>query len=64
MIYNGVMLSREEVRLLCSLFGKLITDKPIFAWMHEVGLTNLWDELRQTLKDPMYDHIECYHDEN
>jgi hypothetical protein len=31
--------------------------------MHEVGLTKFFEELRQTLRDPIDDHIECYYED-
>jgi hypothetical protein len=63
MIYNGITISREEAVLLVQLFGHLVYKTELFKWMHEVCLIEFFDELRQTLRDPIDDHIECYHDD-
>jgi len=61
MIYNGITISKDEAGLLVQLFGHLVYKTELFKWMHEVGLTTFFDKLRQTLRDPIDDHIESYH---
>jgi len=61
MIYNGVMLSKKDVELLCKLFSKIVIDKTYFNWLHDQGLINLFYELKGTLDDPIDDHLDAYH---
>lgn len=63
MIYNGIIISKEEARLLTQLFGYLLSKPELFKWMHDVGLTKFFDELGQTLREPMEDYIENYYED-
>ena len=63
MIYNGITISKEEAQLLSDLYGNLVYKTDLVKWMHKVGLTRFFDELRHTLRDPIDDHIESYHED-
>ena len=63
MIYNGITISKDEAQNLLELYGKVMSDKKLFKWMHSVGLCVLFQGLRNALEDPIVSHVESYHEE-
>ena len=61
MIYNGIIISKNEVRNLIELYKEIISYPKLFDWMHVRGLTLLFYEFEEAMRDPLDKHIKIYH---